>query len=141
LPIGVSGVSVKEVVEMIESRIPGGRYVISILLSLLVLTGATASAVYLYHALVLPMVSGVSSLVTTGRVPSTMWGALIGSTIGGIFLALTHRFLLKSILNSYQKVSNQYERFAEGLSTILDKQDALGQRLGELESRVSALEK
>ncbi len=119
---------------MIESRIPGGRYVTSILICLLVLTAATASAVYLYHALVLPMVLGVSSLFTTGTIAPTALGALIGSLIGSIFLYLVFRYMSGIILASYRKVN-------DGLGVLLEGQNAIGRRLDSLESRVSVLEK
>jgi len=137
LPIGVSGVSVKEVVEMIESRIPGGRYVISILLCLLILT---ASGVYLYHALVLPMVLGVSSVITTGRIPSTTWGALVGSAIGGVILAFAYSYIFKKLLKGNELILSDYRKFADSFSLLLDNQDAIGLRLNAIESRVSALE-
>jgi len=57
--MNVSGVSVKEVVEMIEARIPYDRYVTSILICPLIFTVATPSGIYLYHAL--PFATGDSA--------------------------------------------------------------------------------
>jgi hypothetical protein len=139
-PIGVSGVSVKEVVEMIESRIPGGRYVISILLCLLVLTAATASSVYLYHALVLPMVLGAASLLTTGRIAPTTIGALLGSLIGGAVLYVSFRFSIRVLQNMQNTVLKDYRSIDSSLGLIRDLQNDIVRRVDRIESRVSTLE-
>ena len=140
MPVGVSGVSVKEVVEMIESRIPGGRYVTSILISLLVLTIATASAVYLYHALVLPIVLGVSSLLTTGKIAATTLGALFGSLIGSVVLYLSFRYTIKVLQDMQSTVLADYRKVDSSLKMICDLQNDISRRLNAIESRVSALE-
>jgi len=138
--MNVSGVSVKEVVEMIEARIPGGRYITSILICLLVLTAATASALYLYHSLILPLVLGVSSLLTTGKIAGTTIGALLGSLVGSAALYVSFRFTIRVLQDMQKQVLAGYQKFNSGLGTILDGQKALGQRLDAIESRVSALE-
>jgi hypothetical protein len=131
--MNVSGVSVKEVVETIESRIPYGRPVISILIVLLVLTVATASGIYLYHALLLPLVLGVASMVQTGKIVASTAGGVIGSSIGSIVLYYTFHHMSKTVLTDYKKVN-------DGLGEALEAQRAIGRRLDAIETRVSALE-
>jgi hypothetical protein len=133
LPIGVTGISVKEVVEMIESRIPGGRYVTSALICLLVLTAATASGLYLYHSLVLPVVAAVSSLLRTGQIASSTIGSMLGSLVGSVILYVSYRYTIKIVLTDYKKV-------AEGLAIVCDRQDVVGKRIDAIESRISVIE-
>lgn len=125
---------------MIESRIPGGRYVTSILICLLILTAATASAVYLYHSLILPVVLGVSSLLGTGRIAPTTIGAMIGSGIGTILLLVSFRYTAGVLLRMQSTVLADYKQFANSVETLLAGQRAIGQRLDAIESRGSALE-
>jgi hypothetical protein len=127
--MNVSGVSVKEVVEMIESRIPGGRYVTSILIGLLVLTLATATGIYLYHTLVLPVVLGVSSLLKTGQVAPTTVGGMIGALIGSVILSATFRYMTRSTLNMQKTLLISYEKFDNNLGMLV-------QRLETIENRV-----
>jgi membrane protein DedA with SNARE-associated domain len=114
--MNVSGVSVKEVVEIVESRVPGGRYVIPILLCLLILTVATACGAYLYHALMLP----VAALITTGQIAPTTIGGMIGSIIGSIILYLGGRYMQKSILANYDKILANDEKHARDLDELIE---------------------
>jgi hypothetical protein len=109
---------------MIESRIPGGRYVIPVLLCLLVLTVATASAVYLYHALILPVVLGVSSLLRTGQIASTTVGAMIGSAIGSIVLLVSFRYTAGVLLKMQSTVLADYQQVGDSVQSILEGQHA-----------------
>ncbi len=141
MPIGVTGVSVKEVIEMIESRIPGGRYVTSILICLLVLTAATAPGIYLYHSLILPMVLGISSLRKTGQVAPSTLGAMAGSLIGSAIVYISFRFTVKVLIEMQDTVLADYRKFNSGLETIIRIQDGLRRAMEDMEARVSALEK
>jgi membrane protein DedA with SNARE-associated domain len=146
--MNVSGVSVKEVVEMIESRIPGGRYVISILLCLLILTATTACGAYLYHTLLLP----VTALITTGHVAATTVGGMIGSIIGTIILLLGGSYMQRSIVSNYGKILANDEKHARDLNELLEIQEdnrkiretfmqTVMRSMELLEARVASLEK
>ena len=145
--MNVTGLSVKEVAEMIESRVPGGRLVTSLLLSLLALTTATACAVYLYHALVLPLVSGAFSLFKTRTVAPATVGSVIGSLIGSAILILTFRYVKNQVLQDYStvlssqgEVLTSYQKVYAGLGEVLECQKAINLRLDDITVRVSVLE-
>jgi hypothetical protein len=126
---------------MIESRIPGGRYVTSILICLLVLTAATAPGIYLYHSLILPMVLGISSLRKTGQVAPSTLGAMAGSLIGSAIVYISFRFTVKVLIEMQDTVLADYRKFNSGLETIIRIQDGLRRAMEDMEARVSALEK
>jgi hypothetical protein len=132
--MNVSGVSVKEVVEIIESRIPGGRYVTSILISLLALTVAVWSGIYLYHYLILSIVLGIASLIKTGHVAAPTVASIIGSIIGSVILYVTFQIAMNTVLTDYKKA-------ASVMGVVLEHQSIIGRRLDTIETRVSALEK
>jgi type II secretory pathway component PulF len=140
LPIGVTGISVKELVEMIESRIPAGRYVITILIYLLILTTATASGIYVYHALVLPVFVGISSLLTTGSATLPTITSIISSAMVSVGLYVTFRYSANLVLASNKIIMADYKKVDESLGVLLANQKAIGQRLETIEARVSDIE-
>jgi hypothetical protein len=65
---------------------------------------------------------------------------MLGSLVGSVVLYVSFRFTIKVLQDMQKTVLAGYKKFDSGLGTILDRQDVLGRRLDDIESRVSALE-
>jgi hypothetical protein len=73
----------KELLQMIEDRVPGGRILTTAALVLAVLAITVASCVYLYHIVILPFVTFVIAGLTTGKINPTVFSSFIASGICG----------------------------------------------------------
>ena len=76
MPIGLTSLNVKESVEMLESRIPGGRKLTTLVLSLACLSAVAFFLNYLYyllHPITVYILSFISwrSIVTASRCDAT----------------------------------------------------------------------
>jgi hypothetical protein len=58
----------KELLDMIEKRIPYGRFLTTAALLLALLALIVGSCIYLYRAAILPTIGLVATLVTTGKI-------------------------------------------------------------------------
>ncbi len=116
----------KELLDMIEERIPHGRVLTTSALLLALLAVIVASCVYLYHALILPTINLVVTAVTTGKINLPMLRSLIGSLIGSalVFYILewTNRGvsrLMREMLDYSKTVLKHNEEILNGNGKIL----------------------
>ncbi len=79
----------KELVEMIEQRIPFGRPLTTVALLLGLAAVIVAACVYLYHVIILPLVALIIAGFTTGKINPSSFASFIGSGVAGLVFYLT----------------------------------------------------
>lgn len=137
----------KEFLQMIEERIPFGRFLTTAALLLAVLGVIVGACSYLYRALVLPSISLGVTLVTTGKVNPSALGKFLLTVLftGAVYSSFEwlHRGssrLMREVVDESQEV---LKRNAEVLSLAKETNDhaiALTHALTDLEARVLILE-
>lgn len=145
----------KELVEMIEARIPGGRLLSTAALLLGLLAIIVAACVYLYHVVIYPLIVLVVAGFTTGKINPASFGSFIATALGGVvsFLILNYGLkryqeLMKDVLDNSRAVNENSGAVLRETETVLTlAKEASAQMVGvvekidDLEARVSALEK
>ena len=130
-----SGVSLKEFVEMIEARIPGGKWVTTVILSLLVIVLAVFCVRYLGENAVLPLVVILRGWLSGTKVTFSVG---IAAAIMAWALSFVGLFFLKRLLDKMLAVNERTLRHAEGTGRDLDE---IGKGMVETIGRVQDLSK
>ena len=130
----------KELVQMIEERIPGGKILTTTALLLGLVAVIVGSCIYLYHAIISPVVVFLIAGLTTGKInPSTL-----SSFLGTILTGLVAYFLLH---RAFKETSALMRDTLDHTKTVLEanaERDKLLSEFAEaiesLEARVSAID-
>jgi hypothetical protein len=137
----------KELLQMIEERIPYGRFLTTAALLLALLAIIVASCGYLYHAFILPTIGLAVTLVTTGKVNLSALGrTAIGFLASGAFYYVfewTNRGVLRVMRDVLSSSKEIIEHNNEILSLAKDTNEqaiTLANEIKNLEARVEALE-
>lgn len=113
--------SLKEVMEVIEERLPFGRKITTVLLGLLIIWVATAALSYLYHALVAPVVS----LVEESRKPNTpvwtMLGPIVGGLCSGLLFFLLANWFSKRVISHVNQIHDWSRKNVEGERQFMEE--------------------
>jgi ABC-type dipeptide/oligopeptide/nickel transport system permease component len=137
----------KELLDMIEKRIPYGRFLTTVALLLAVLAVIVGSCIYLYHAAVLPTVGLVAALVTTGKISPSAFGKFLFSlAVTAVFyyaLQWMHRGssrLMREIMDYSETVLKSNGEILTLAKQTNEQMTPVLNALEDLNARVSALE-
>lgn len=130
----------RELLQMIEERIPGGRVLTTAALLLGLLAIIVGACAFLYRQLVLPSTSFIVGAIAKGSITTSGLSNILGTIITGIVVY----FVLKHLSKHFMKRAEEILEHAHGVlnsneATLLITHRA-SEQLAELEARVSRLE-
>lgn len=123
----------KEFVEMIEDRIPGGKYLTTTALTLVVLALITAASVYLYRMVVHPVVTLIVVGLSSGTLSSSTLINVFTSIAAFGLLLLGSHYLFGRMIKLVVKVTDMFE-------TVVREDIKMNEALGELAATVKGIE-
>lgn len=154
--MNVSGISLKEAMEAVEERIPYGRRVVTLLLTLMILAIGVILCKFLYSNLVFPVMAWAASWWATplpirfeaAPIAEVVVSLIVGGIIVGSVMFAGNYFanrinLAIGLMEEMMKDVRIGEFTAKGkdlidtLNIVYDKLDALAERVSQLENRDS----
>jgi hypothetical protein len=137
----------KELLQMIEERIPGGRVLTTAALLLAVLAIIVGSCGYLYRALVLPAIGLVVTLVTTGKINPSALGKFAVSVAFTASVYFTFEWLhrgssrlMKEMLDQSKDILKRNDEVLSLAQQANEQMIAVTNAVQDLDARVTALE-
>jgi formate/nitrite transporter FocA (FNT family) len=137
----------KELLQMIEERIPYGRFLTTAALLLALLAVIVGACSYLYHAVVSPISSLIIAGVTTGKINRSMLSTALANIVGTtIVLSLFEWMvrgssrLMREVLDSQKDVLKNNDEILTIAKETNDQMLPIANTVADLDARVSALE-
>ena len=137
----------KELIQMIEERIPIGRILTTVALLVGLLAIIVSSCVYLSRAVIFPLVNLVSAGLTTGKVNTSVFSSFIASLIGTAAIYCMFEWTVRGSSRLMSELLDSSTSVLKHNSDVLQVAESTNQQLGEvlmtvqkLEARVDALE-
>lgn len=131
----------RELLQMIEERIPHGRFLTTAALLLAILAIIAGACSYLYRAVILPAIGIATTLVKTGRITPVDLAKTIAGGISTVLiyslLEWMHRGtsrLMKEILESHGEVLEHARQAAQCAMDALEIAQRLEARIERLEN-------
>jgi CBS domain containing-hemolysin-like protein len=118
----ISSVPLKEAVELIESRIPGGRWLTTVVLSLILLVVMISSFLYIWSRAVIPLAHFITYLVTGATFNVQI---RIGTVVVGIVMIGAGWLFNRAM----QYIVNRVLTVTERLLTLVEKLTETTQKL------------
>jgi hypothetical protein len=138
----------KELLQMIEERIPYGRFLTTAALLLALLAIIVGACGYLYRAVILPGIGIGITLVKTGTITRLDLAKIITGMISTVLLYVTlewlHRGtsrLMREMLDSHGEILENNVRVLALAEETNQRMDNAAHIIQNLEDRVAALEK
>lgn len=137
----VSGIQLKEAVELIESRIPGGKWLTRIALFLILAVVIIASVSYIWTRAVVPLAHIMTALITGTNftIQITVGDVLIWIVLSLVTLAFGR--LLSRTVGLMERQQGQAEGITHIVDRVIKDLERLTVLFDELRSRVITLEK
>jgi len=126
-------VQIKEAIEMVEERVPGGKWMVRVAIALAFLVGVIAAVSYIVEKALLPMSRAVTSLVTGSALSfrvSIGDVIAIGLTIAAFWFALN---LISKNLHNTRQLLSAVERRQDIEGDIITQLKGLSERMALVE--------
>jgi hypothetical protein len=138
----------KELLQMIEERIPHGRFLTTAALLLAILAIIVGACGYLYRAVILPAIGIGITLVKTGTITRSDLAKTIAGMISTVLLYSTLEWLHRGSSRLMKEILDSHKEILENNARVLVLAEETNQQMRDaanviqdLEARVATLEK